>query len=477
MSKFTEVFHLEKSQAEIDFIDVDLDTDTPLYICPYAIQIRNDEWSALCGDYIRSFFNEVLDQLRDGNTARVDHLLGNLHEPNETRLGQSVGVPSGRGVGEDKATMLGGAFRNSRAFETGLLSDISEAELFIYGVGRDTISDLATNVIRGLLAEYTLEQCQLYGIATKQVRTLGPIWNIETQNWEAKTLSLPVHKLSPILLVPKFSVRHRLSLDSQEFYNFHMVEFLQQEYLSAGSALVETLKNGRQRVTKKSVKEHHPFIKDDLASFVRNHPEVLDSYKELKGAQGPLEIRELDENFDERVFARVLIDRLQGIDAGAKTANEYHSVAMGICTFLFHPSLIKPVKEFEQHDGRKRVDIKFTNASENGFFFRMLSAPQTRAISVYLECKNYNRKIANPELDQLSGRFNVRQGHFGILLCRSMENRCRVIEGCRDTVIDGRGYMLPLADNDLVTMLNHVVAGNRNSIEGHLETIYAEIAE
>jgi hypothetical protein len=92
------------SQAELDFVDVDVTTDNRLYLDPYAIQIRDDEWSASCGDYIRSFFNEVLDALRANNIRRAEHLLGNLHEPNETFLGESTGRPSGRGVGRRKPT-------------------------------------------------------------------------------------------------------------------------------------------------------------------------------------------------------------------------------------------------------------------------------------------------------------------------------------------------------------------------------------
>lgn len=55
MPTFCEHFELPYNQAEVDFVDIDLETDTPLYICPYAIQIRSDDWSAACGDLIRSF--------------------------------------------------------------------------------------------------------------------------------------------------------------------------------------------------------------------------------------------------------------------------------------------------------------------------------------------------------------------------------------------------------------------------------------
>lgn len=475
MPKFTGAFGINKTQAEIDFVDIELSTDTPLYICPYAIQIRHDSWSANCGDHIRSFFGEILAQLKSGNQNRVNHLMQHLHEPNETFLGQSIGRPSGRGVGEDKAALLGSALQNSQAFKTGLIGDISEAELFIYGVGKDTISDLTTNIIRGLLAQYTEEQCNLYGVTLQRAHNLGPVWNVNSLNWESKALMLPRYRNRPVLLVPKFSVRHHLSLDSQEFYNFHMVEFLQAEYLETSSALVETLKNGAKRVTKKSVKEVHPFVKDDIADFVLEHPEVLERYKEMKGARGPLEPNELDKDFDEVEYADLLIHRLSEIGPGHGSANEYHDFAMGVCTFLFYPHLITPVKEFEQHQGRKRVDIKYTNTATEGFFHQMLAGPQTRAISVLLECKNYTKDIANPELDQLSGRFGHQRGFFGILLCRNMIGRERIIDECRDAASDGRGFKLVLEDCDLISMLEFVRNGTRSRISRFLVTRFDEI--
>jgi hypothetical protein len=74
---------------------------------------------------------------------------------------------------------------------------------------------------------------------------------------------------------------------------------------------------GRPYVTKKSVQEVHPKIKDDLASFVRDHPEVLATYKEMASAKGCLTDSELDDQFDEQIFAAVLIERIAEIDPGS----------------------------------------------------------------------------------------------------------------------------------------------------------------
>lgn len=476
MARFSAIFALSNTQANLDFVDIDLSKDIPLYVDPYAIQIRHDEWSGRCGDHIRSYFNELLFALRSNNVARANHLLSHLHEPNETCLGVSRGTPSGRGVGEHKASMLADALVNSKAFQSGLLTDMSEAELFVHGIGRDTISDLTTNILRGLLAEYTAEQCELHSVPTQSIRSLGPAWSVERNDWVAQAYNLPTYNGRSILLVPKFSVRYRLSLDSQEFWNHHMVEFLREEYLNAGSALIQTFRNGTPYVTKKSVKREHPFIKDSLADFVRLHPEVLEAYKELRGAKGPLEPDDLEENFDERSFASALKAQLQSIPLGSSAASAYHSFAMGICTFLFYPHLIYPVKELELHQGRKRVDIKYTNSSENGFFHTMLAGAQTRAISVLIECKNYVKELNNPELDQLSGRFGHQRGFFGMLLCRRMDDRGRIIARCRDAASDGRGYMLVLEDADLALLLGHVENGQRQRIDQELNRRFQEIA-
>jgi hypothetical protein len=45
MATFSEFFNLNKTQAEIDFVDIDLEIDTPLYIDPYALTTREDDWS------------------------------------------------------------------------------------------------------------------------------------------------------------------------------------------------------------------------------------------------------------------------------------------------------------------------------------------------------------------------------------------------------------------------------------------------
>ncbi|MAY30793.1 MAG: hypothetical protein CL627_16600 [Aurantimonas sp.] len=99
MPRFSEYFKLGVSQHELDFVDISNEEDTSVYVDPYAIEIKNDNWSQAASESIRVFFKEVLDSLRDGDLARAEGLMSHLTEPKETFLGVSRGEPKGRGVG------------------------------------------------------------------------------------------------------------------------------------------------------------------------------------------------------------------------------------------------------------------------------------------------------------------------------------------------------------------------------------------
>ena len=57
--------------------------------------------------------------------------------------------------------------------------------------------------------------------------------------------------------------------------------------------------------------------------------------------------------------------------------------------------------------------VKFTNSAEHGFFSAMMKSHQARALSVFIECKNYQKQINNPELDQLSAIVGISADSLG----------------------------------------------------------------
>ena len=465
---------LHNRQAELDFVDVDISRDTRLFVDPYAIDIRNDAWSHECSQHLRSFFNALITALRNGEDARAEHLASNLHESNETFLGLSRGRPQGRGIGQDQARQILDALRQSRAVQTGLLSELAETELFIDGIGSDKISDLTTNIIRGPLLAYTRKEAGLWGMTLTPNVALSPVWDPNREDWVQAPRETIVVAGRPVILVPKFSVRKVLTLNSQEFYN-EQISYLQQEYLHAGQALVRVLRSGEHAVRKKDVKAQHPKSKAALAAFAQQHPDVLAQYKQLAGAKGVLDPDEIEPDFDEAEYANQLIAALGQIAVGNAQASDYHRFCIGALTFLLFPDLITPMKEREIDQGRKRIDIAYTNAARDGFFDMALRSPQMRAIEIPVECKNYRQDIANPELDQLTGRFSHIRGFLGLLCCRSFDNKERFIERCKDAAVHRNHFVIVLDDDDLGIMLRNVAQGQRQQNDLFLRRRLAEL--
>jgi hypothetical protein len=286
MPKFSKYFSLGVSQHELDFVDVSNEFDTPVYVDPYAIEIRDDLWAEEASANVRSFFSEILEALRADELDHAANLMSHLREPRETFLGVSKGEPQGRGVGHGQAAQLIRAIAQSKAFASGIISDLSEMALYVEGVDRDKVSDLTTNIIRGHLVDYTQQQCELHGIETERYSG-PPLWDKASKNWVSQIVQLPYIKGDPVLLVPKYIVRRKLSLDSQEFYNKQLTDFLVDEHFRANDALVHVIR-GRRKVFKTEVREATPKSKSMIADMVVEHPHLLETYKELAKQHGAM---------------------------------------------------------------------------------------------------------------------------------------------------------------------------------------------
>jgi hypothetical protein len=475
--RFSDHFGLNRSQAELDFVDIPLDTDVPLFVDPYAISLEHDPWFIECNNLIVGFFQLVVDSIVRDETDRARRLLAYLREPNETHLGLSSGRPRGNGVGSDQAGQIYERLARSRAVRTGTLRDLADAELVIPGISHDKISDITTNIIRRPLIAYTEAQCDLFGIPTRQVPS-GVYWDGEREAWRNAYVRLPLYRRRRIVLVPKTAVRYQLSVDHQEYYRHFVLEYLQTEHLDAGSSLVRTLKNGKRRVYKKDLEEQYPLSKEFLAEFTEQHPEVLERYKDsLPEKTAPLENESIEHRQPDprEIDVGALIGVLGSIEPGHFDASRYHNFVLDALTAIFYPALRDGRKEQEIHEGRKRIDIAFTNRAQTGFFYALNLIHRVRCPYIFFECKNYSRDPNNPEFDQLTGRFSPNRGKFGIAVCRSITDRDTMLSRCRDVIHDDRGYILVFDDSDIEKLLRLRAEGEQEGIDDYLDGCFRQL--
>ena len=474
MATFSKHFNLNKAQGELDFVDVRLNRDTPLFVDPFAISQRPDRWSQHAYTVLTSYFQKIVDFIRSGRQSDARQLLSFLREPNETRFGLSRKQPKGSGIGAFQADQLLKALSASNAVRTGFLTSLEECELMIEGISWDKVSDLTTNAIRGELAQYTADQCALHGVPTQEV-ALGAHFSLDVNDWVNDYLRLPVVSGKPVLLVPKAIARYEPAYDHREYHRNFALRFLQNQHLSAGSSLVRALKNGNRIVYKKDVQKILPCTKERLFEFSKKNPTVLAEYRQHLAALEKKGNRSVVADEDEPAIASALIKALRSIPPGGGRATEYHNLMIGIIEIVFFPMLIHPVKEKEIHQGRKRIDIVMDNAATSGPLYVVHSVKKIPAAYIVFECKNYQTDIANPELDQISSRFSANRGKVGFACCRRFEDRSLFVERCRDTFRDDRGLIVPLDDDTVVRWLELIRGNARGAMSAAMSEAVNEI--
>jgi len=457
--RVSEHFELGRSQPTLDFVDVDVSQDARVFLDPRALRLLPSDWGDECVALVQSFFTTVLDLIKQGEHMRARGLLGELKEPNETHLGLSRGKSRGRALGPYSATIVWDALRKSEAVSSGLLEDLEDSILMIRGIGPDIISDITTNIIRAPLVEYTQAMAELYGIPLTPDVPIGPLWDPRALTWDSRYSSLPMTKSGKLLLVPKVLVRTRMDYLPQDYYRNYLLEHLRQVELDAGSELVHLLKDGSPRVSIKSLKAKYGKGKDAIVEQTLAHPDVLRRYRAARESM-PREPLSHDEIALQEGTARPDWDELLGdvtdLRPGALDAHDYERAVERLLAALFYPSLANPQRQVPLHDGRKRIDLAYTNVATGGFFYWLaLHHPAAR---IFVECKNYAGDPANPELDQLLGRFAPSRGQVGLLLCRRFEDKQLFLRRCKDTASDGHGFIIPLDDDDLAAL----VAGRKD---------------
>lgn len=448
-------YKLDRYQAELDFVDVPLETDLPVFVEPTAIRSLGTQWSNQCVALLQSFFLSVLEAVKKGDRDRAIELLASLRERNEFHLGYSSGRSRGHAFGTGSAGSVWDSLLRSKAAKTGVLKDLEDTALLIDGVGPDMISDAVCNIIRGPLIEYTQDMCRYYGITMVSGVASGPMWSIREERWVHGFVDLPLPTGEKLVLVPKAIVRLAASYDVGEYYRHFLLPELQRQHLASGSALVEVLKNKKRRVTKKSLMQHYGSDKTAVSSLTENNPSILEKYKKSKEVEPapPMSNRALAEveNAANPNLAD-LFKNISEIPSGRKRAVDYERAVEKFLSALLYPSLTYPQRQKPINEGRKVLDLKYNNNAAGGFFAWL--AKHYTAPYIFIECKNYTEDVKNPELDQLSGRFSPSRGQFGLLVCRSVSDRNKIDAMCRDTAKDGRGFMIVLDDADLKMLAN-----------------------
>lgn len=281
--RFSEHFKLNASQKKLEFVDICLERDIPVFLDPFKLKIDDSELAYRCRKLIINFFGLLIKTIKRGNKAEALRLFAYSHEANDARLGYSKdngrGISYGKGIDKIQAEQLYEKLLKSEAVKTGNLKDLEDCALLVENIRNDKISDIALNIIRKELVDYTLLQCKRYKIKTGQDSVT--FWNSEKEEWDSVIMERPLYSGKGLILVPKTFVSARLLINSDSYYIFSYLPYKQQEHLNNPSLGLVQIVKGEPRVTKKDLKKEYPNTKKRLNDFTNNNPKALDKFKEI----------------------------------------------------------------------------------------------------------------------------------------------------------------------------------------------------
>ena len=456
--RVSEFYGLGLTQPSFEFLDVDIERDTRVFLDPHVFKGMNLAWAEECVSLIQDFFQEVLNCISNGDKPRGLHLLGYLHESNEFHLGLSKEFSQGAGISAGLSNSLWDSLSSSEAVTSGLISDLEDSSLFIKGIGHDRISDATINIVRSQLIQFTQETCKEFNIPMINSVDSGPMWDRRIKKWVHKLTELPIPNFDTgkLILVPKSVVRRRGNFDPDKYLRNFVLPYLQEENLRVMSPLVQFNKSNQAHVTKKSILDSTPMSTKELnLETTMKNEDLLFKFKSQRRSTEPLDHEKIAElTGSPKPLWDKLLASVLSIEPGSKFATDYHRAVQALLTALFYPALDMPLCEVNINEGRKRIDIRYVNVAESGFFHWIINHQKISAAQVIVEAKNYNEKLSNPEFDQLTGRFSPFRGKVGLLCYRGyQDDKEIVLKRCRDAALDERGFVLALDDSDLVKLV------------------------
>lgn len=188
--------------------DISVVSDLPLFVDPFLL-FNSDkrEYQALHQQILKYLFF-----LRDKASPSLDeglvHAWYRFKEVRQNWLGFTLLGNGGSGLGGDFAKSLHSALRDIlSSFGSEQITSSSHLEklaLVRPGVGRDNISDFATNLIKDYLLEYTQAFAKRYLDSTKcdDFAVTRAVFNYQTETWETRRYYLPRLGNDFVLLTP-----------------------------------------------------------------------------------------------------------------------------------------------------------------------------------------------------------------------------------------------------------------------------------
>ncbi|WP_312777199.1 hypothetical protein [Pseudescherichia sp.] len=297
---FSDFFNVEPEIIKsYGAFNISLINDLPLFIDPFLL-FNNDKYKDLHQNIIK-YVSFLRDRSQHGELNRG--LIKSwflFPEVKQNWLGYSMVGNGGSGLGIDFAKSLNNSFSNIlQNFGKEEITEGSHLEklcLIKEGVGKDSVSDFTTNLIKSFLLNYT-ENFAKENIDDKYLaeHTVAKVeFNYETRSWISKKFTLPTYDGDYVLLTP----RNILTKDETWINRNEMIEdFIDICDSISNDQLRGQLSDYFNRCLPDEPKKKERELAADLT--IKNYPSFIDYYIRYKEQNSSGANRESDAKVSE----------------------------------------------------------------------------------------------------------------------------------------------------------------------------------
>lgn len=393
-----EHYHIDKKQADVDFLIPFLDIDRRYCLDPSLLKFTTNRMLLSWDEEIKEFLKLVHRVMLSGNPEKLRKVL-NIGEAPDAGLGYCRDGVAGSGFGNEiSKQVIDMLSKNQNLKERGFIR-LEELQWMDMNIGPDRISDLAINILKRHIIKYTQREAKKCGIPLEDVR-VNKVFEPNYLEWISKKTQMPINPRRivrdavnphpPLLFLPKEIVKPLpLFLSYDHFYGF-----IDPEYRPNVS-----IKKSKIEVVETVIK--NPKLSTDFIKF--REAEVDKLYRP---------------NFDSGIQEQISI--LEGIPPGRKFAVKYMDTVKNIIDFVFQDDLIFYKKEGSSILREIRRDLIYQNKATSEIFSTLKS--KHSATHIVIDTKN-TEKITAKDVAQVSNYLNDDIGRVAFIISRKKDKR------------------------------------------------------
>ncbi|KQT01736.1 hypothetical protein ASG42_26475 [Rhizobium sp. Leaf391] len=387
---------------------------------------------------ILAAFNNLGALMKAGNADEAISQIIAASECDELGLGNSS-TRRGKRIGKGQAQEILDLFRRIPFYSQNGFRHFEEIQLFVDGIGKDRVSDIACSFMKSFLIDYTYQECVGLGIPMQPI-TVDAVYSPNQGKFESIRTELPLHPDSgtPLLLIPKRWLRHVPWLS----YDAYFHDFCPQDDIAHEGEMLTRVK---------------------VLTYNRDNYGVVDAF--IKAREAASMDCHNDPLFTQIpiLSARRKLKEIKGLPTGNQNGDDkkFERAVAALLPSLLYPHLDFAQEQVRTDDGVSIRDMIFYNSRQHPFLKELMDDYGSRQIT--FELKNV-ASIEREHVDQLNRYLHDDLGKFGVFITRHPLKRAEMTRTV-NLWSGQRKAIVSLTDQDLEQMVEVFASKQRHPID------------